>query len=358
MAKRIILLLINLFFLNILILSAESQDNDEIFELKVKELSFTLIPTFKLIVPEASVVLGLNQKIGETEFFAQSEYNYLYGKINYLLQYTVNLFLPVFINLYDNVSFEKIYENKKYLQRNKGYGVGLQTPQFFDFFKLKQEIKSENYYFASIEEKLNVNQGNILLYDTFVEFLFEHEIKKEVLRDFYTGINFEKAIPSDFTNYNFLFLNIVMDKIFYFENKKTIDFYMEYGYLLTSDNLPIWKIYTLGGYERLMGFAYDEFQGYYKVFLKLKGKLPIWDKINFNLLFLKLVSIDGFLVFNLGQVGNVYEIQDFSDYKTSIGCGMDLNFLFKNKIKISITLALAQAIKSGRFPVFYFVYQL
>lgn len=358
MVRKIIFLFIFLLFLSVAIFPQDNGDEEEIFELKVKELSFTIVPTFKLIVPETSITLGLSQKIGETDFLAQSEYNYLHSKINYLLQYTLNFFIPFFVDLYDNVNFEKIYENKKYLQRNKGYGAGLQTPKIFDIFILKQEIKSENYYFASIEDKLNINQGNILLYNTWLEFLFEHKIKKEIFKDFYAGINFEKAILSDFTDYNFLFLNFILNKIFYFEHKRTIDFYIEYGYLLAKDKLPLWKIYTLGGYERLMGFGYDEFQGYYKVFSKLKGEARIWDKINFELLFLKLVSIDGFLVLNMGQVGNVYEIQDFSDYKTSIGFGTDLNILFRNKLKITLTFALAQAIKPGRSPVFYFVYFL
>ncbi len=359
MVRKIIFLLLNLFLLYAYIFSVETNgEDDEIFELKVKELSFTIIPTFKLIVPETSINLGLRQKIGETDFLAQSEYNYIHSKINYLLEYTVNLYLPVFVNLYDNVNFEKIYENKKYLQRNKGYGGGIKTQKIFDFFVLKQEIKSENYYFASIEDRLNINQGNILLYNTWLEFLFEHKYKKEILKDFYSVINFEKAIPSDFSEYNFLFLNLIGDYIFYFENKRTINFYMEYGYLLIRDNLPVWKIYSLGGYERLIGFQYDEFQGYYKFFSRIRGKSMIWDNINFELLFLKLTSIDGFLVFDAGQVGNIYEIQKYTDYKMSIGGGIDFNILFRNKLKITLTLALGQAIKQDRYPVFYFIYEL
>ncbi len=375
MARRIIFLLLNLFFLYVFIFSVETnEEKDEIFELKVKELSFTIIPTFKLIVPETSVILGLRQKIGETDFLAQSEYNYIHSKINYLLEYTVNLYLPVFVNLYDNVNFEKIYESKKYLQRNKGYGGGIKTQKIFDFLILKQEIKSENYYFASIDDKLNITQGNIfllLIHKIFLNYqyqlynqlqrhfhLLKKKYKKEILRDFYLSINFEKAIPSDFSEYNFLFLNLISDYILYLENKRTINFYMEYGYLLTRDNLPVWKIYNLGGYEKLMGFQYDEYQGYYKFFSRIKGKSIIWDNINFEFLFLKLTSIDGFLVFDAGQVGNIHEIQNFTDYKMSAGAGIDFNILFRNKLKITLTLATGQAIKQGRSPVFYFIYVL
>jgi len=363
MVRRIKLTMVFIFFLFTIAMAQNENGNGEqqeedIFELKVKEVSFTIIPTIKLVLPDTSAIIGINQKIGDTNLIAQSEYNYLYSKINYLLQYVVNFYFPLSFSLYDNVNFEKIYENHKYLQRNKGYGAGLQSPNIFNFLTLKQELKNENYYFASIEDKLNINQGNILFYNTWIEFLFEQKQKNKTLRDTYLGINFEKAIPSDFSDYNFLFLNLFFNKIFYYKDKRSLNFYLEYGYLLTGDNLPIWKIYTLGGYERLMGYPYDEFQGLYKLFGRIKGDSIIFDKINWEFLFLKLLNINGFLVANAGNVGSVYDIQDFTEYKFSVGGGIDLNLLFRNKIKIVLTFTLAQAINSGYSPVFYFVYQL
>lgn len=360
MVRRLKLMLVFVFFLFAMIFGQNNGDeqDEEIFELKVKEVSFTIIPTIKLVLPDTSAVIGINQKIGDTNLIAQSEYNYLYSKISYLLQYIINFYFPLSFSLYDNVNFEKIYENLKYLQRNKGYGVGLQSPNIFNFLTLKQELKNENYYFASIEDKLNINQGNILFYNTWIEFLFEQQQKNKTLRDTYLGINFEKAIPSDFTDYNFLFLNLFFNKIFYYKDKRSLNFYLEYGYLLTGDNLPIWKIFTLGGYERLMGYSFDEFQGLYKLFGRIKGDTIIFDKINWEFLFLKLLNINGFLVLNTGNVGSVYDIQDFTKYKLSVGGGIDLNLLFRNRIKVILTFTLAKAINSYHPPVFYFVYQL
>jgi hypothetical protein len=81
-------------------------------------------------------------------------------------------------------------------------------------------------------------------------------------------------------------------------------------------------------------------------------------KINWELFWFKITDIDGTALADMGNAGSIWDVQDFGDYKLSAGLGLDVYVLFRNKTNIKLSFLLAQAIKQGYTPVFYFVYEV
>ncbi len=59
---RVILILI-FFMMSIFAEDIKQQENYDILELKLKEVHLNIVPSFKLVVPDASVKLGLKQNL-------------------------------------------------------------------------------------------------------------------------------------------------------------------------------------------------------------------------------------------------------------------------------------------------------
>ena len=108
----------------------------------------------------------------------------------------------------------------------------------------------------------------------------------------------------------------------------------------------------------MIGYNYDEIQGYYKIFVRGSYKFVLFDKINWGIFKFKLGDIEMFFMGDAGNVGTVWDIQKFNEYKTGIATGFKFNFYYRNKTKISFTVAVAKALTDGRTPVFYFMQEL
>jgi len=331
-------------------------EDKDILELKLKEVHLSITPSFKLVVPDASVKLGLKQKIGDTQLDAETEYNYLYNKINYNIKYSVDFLLTCYIKFYDSINFEQIYLKEKYIQRNKGFIFGVHTPALFDYFQIKEELKFDNYYFAKLNDiSFTPDTGNTIFLITWFEFSDEF-LKEDNSRDIYAGINFSKSISSDISFYNYLFLNIMAEKNFRF-NGSMLQFKFKGGYLIENFVTPVWEVYRLGSFDKLIGYNYDEFQGFYENFFRVKYEFIIGEKINWEFFWFLFNRLHGIIIFDAGCAGSDLDVTGISNYNIGIGAGLKFDFIFRKRTSVSITLAFGQAIKEGRYPVFYFVHE-
>lgn len=327
---------------------------ETLMDVRLKQLYLNITPELQFVLPDASLKLGLKQKIGDTMLDASTEYNYLYNKIRYDISYSIDVFLTLAVNLYDAVSFEQVYKNDKYIQRNKGLGFSVGTPKIFNFLSLREEIKNDNYYFARLDNSFSPETGNILISDSWIEFdlNFDDKTEKSVNR---IAFNFDKSIPSKMSGIDFLFLNVYADKKFIFEDTRILTLKYEGGFLLDGIELPTWKLYRLGGYERMMGFNYDEFEGYFKEFLRVKIEAPVVERINWEFFWIRFDTIRVFAAFDTGSTGGGHEVGKIDHYNYSAGLGLIIEFTFRKNTPIKMTFAAAQAIKQGKLPVFYFV---
>src|ERR1035437_554206 len=235
---------------------------DNIINLKVKQLNLNITPYFKVVLPDASIDLGLKQKIGDTTLEGETEYNYIYNKIKYSIKYGLETYFPVYVRLYDDMQFEQIYNNNKYIQRTKGLGLSIGTPVLFSILKVGEEFKNENAYLARLNNSFEVEQGLVSILNTWMEMKITGKQRGgefDVLR---LNVNFDKAIPHKYSAYNFLFLNSLLASNLRFENGNNLLFNMQIGYMLEAQNVPLWKIYNLGGYDSLIGYGLNEFQDY------------------------------------------------------------------------------------------------
>lgn len=357
MEKRIVIILFFLFFM-IYLVAKDTQltEGEEMLELKLKEIHFNITPSFKLVMPDASVKLGFKQNMGDTYLEAETEYNYLYNKINYNIKYSIDFLLTYFIKIYDAINFEQIYLKEKYIQRNKGIILGIHAPVLFNYFHIREEFKFDNYYFAKLNDAgFAPDTGNTIFLITWLEF-FDKFSKENNLRDFYAGINFSKSISSDISFYNYLFMNLLLEKNIRFDTS-ILQIKFEGGYLIEDFSTPIWEVYRLGSFDRLIGYNYDEFQGFYKNLLRIKYEFVISEKINMDFFWFLFSELRGIMIFDIACAGRDKDVTAISSYNSGIGMGLKFEFVFRKRTPVSITLALGQAIKENRYPVFYFVHE-
>jgi hypothetical protein len=331
---------------------------DELINVRLKEIYVDISPEFQLILPDTSLKLGFKQKVGDTLLDASTEYNYLYNKIRYDLKYSVDIYFTMSLILYDSINFEQIYQNGKYIQRNKDYGFSIMTPRFFDFINIRQEIRSDNYYFARLDNQFAPSAGNTLVGDTWIE--FTPPAANAWILDVpgnRVAVNFDKAIPTDFSTQNYLSLNLSADFSFKLDNRAELTLKYEGGYLLEPYNVPLWQDYRLGGYENMMGYNYDEFEGHYKFFGRIKYDFPMFDKINYEFFLVRLDAVRMFCAGAAGNAGDGHAMLYLDHYSFSAGIGFVVECTFRKRTPFKMTFALAQAIKNGRTPVFYFVHE-
>jgi len=335
--------------------TVEVEDQEQI-NLSLKELHFYITPEFQFVLPDASLKIGLKQKLGDTVLDASTEYNYLYNQIRYDIKYSVDLFFTFAANLYDSVNFEQVYQNSKYIQRNKGFGGSIQTPEIFDFIRFREELKDDNYYFARLDNSFLPSTGSILILNSWIEFDLSFSNKKMEESD-RLALNFDKSIPSTLSSFNFLFLDVLADKKFAFEGGQALTLKFRGGYLLDKNDVPIWQIYRLGGYESMMGYNYDEFEGYYMDFIRVKYETPVMEKINWEFYWIRLDTVRMFVDFDMGSAGSDRDVTCINSYHYSAGLGIVIEFTFRKRTPVKMTFAIAQAIEQGKMPVFYYVHE-
>jgi hypothetical protein len=207
-----------------------------------------------------------------------------------------------------------------------------------------------------LDNSFTPDVGNVLVLDSWLEIDLNFDNKKMQQAD-RLAVNFSKFIPSEMSAYNFLFLNIFIDKKFALADGLAVSLKYEGGYLIQKVDLPIWQTYRLGGYEKMLGYNYDEFEGPYMNFLRLKFEVPLFEKINLEVLWIKFDNIRLFTIFDTGYVGNERDIASLNRYSYSAGFGIVVEFTFRQRTSVKMTFAVAQAIKQDKLPVFYFVQQ-
>lgn len=328
---------------------------DSLMQVRLQELHFDITPEFQFVLPDASLKIGLKQKLGDTMLDASTEYNYLYNKIRYDIRYSLDIYLIFAANLYDAVSFEQLYQDQKYIQRNKGFGLSVQSPEVFNFIVLREEFKTDNYYFARLDGVFVPSAGWIMKLDSWAEFDLNFNAAK-LSAENRLAVNIEKSFPFELSEYNFLFLNIFLDKKFDFGGGQMFTVKFNGGYLLEKNVAPIWQIYRLGGFERMMGYNYDEFEGYYMDFFRMKYETPILEKLGWELPLVTVDTIRMFIIVDAGTAGGDHEVTNLDHYSYSAGLGFIVEMTFRKRTQIRMTFAVAQAMKQGRMPVFYFAH--
>jgi len=334
-------------------LGAVCLPEDQYMQMQMKELHLNVTPSFEFVLPDTDFKISLLNKFDLSQLEASTEYNYLYSRIYYMLKYSLSLFFQPFVSLYDDTDFEKIYANGKFIQRTRGLSGGVKLPMIFDLFLFSAEGKNENFYFANLQDNLNVNQGNINLFNFRME-VFD---KKRETSDYYFQADVEKSIPADNSDYNFMFLNIDANKTLKFQGNNFISDVFQAGYLLQQSNVPEWKLYNLGGYAQLAGYSFDEFQGYYKIFNRLKLDVECLNDIGWKLTWKQYTAewstVDVFATFDAGCVGSSDDIQNINRYHFSAGIGLRFGCML-GKSKMYFTFMLAKALYSNSLPFFYY----
>ena len=332
--------------------------DEEMMKLNVKELHLDITPSFKIVLPDTSVDLGLKQKIGDTTLEGGTSYNYIYNSIKYDLNYSLDLYFPVGLSLYDSVNFEQIYQNAKYIQRVKGLGLNLGTPEILSFLKLGMEFKNETTYLAELDSPLNIDQGLASLVKTWFQFDFKSKMAGKDYDMLKIYGDLEKAVPTSYSNYNFLFMNYSLNYVYRLEEESSITFSGNTGYMLVADMVPLWKIYSMGGFDSLLGYAINQFQDFYKVTTRVRYDQMLVDNINWETWWIRYDRIKFVAIADCGRVGDVHQLQVFSGYKFGAGIGLSLDLTFRQRTPIRATLVLGQALWQGYKPVVYFIYEL
>jgi hypothetical protein len=334
-------------------------DSDEdIINLKVKELHLNITPAFRVVLPDASINLGLNQKIGDTILEGMTEYNYLQNSISYMLKYGLETYVPVSVSLYDNLNFEQIYKSQKYIQRTRGLGFNLGSPLILSCIKIGEEFKNETSYLAKLDGEYLPDEGIASLLTTWVELKLKDKKAGSEYDSFRLYVDLEKAIPHAYSRYNFVFMNVSVLKNFRSDRGNNLMLYAGGGYMYYSPIVPLWKLYSLGGYDGLIGYGLNEFQEYYKVFSRIKYDRTIASNINWQWLWFTLDNVRAFVIGDAGSVSNLRGIQCIDTYKCGVGLGTTIQFTFRKRTAVKVTFALGQAIAKNRVPVFYFIYEL
>lgn len=331
---------------------------EDILNLKINELHLNITPYFKVVLPDASVNLGLKQRIGDTTLEGMTEYNYIYNKIKYFLKYGLETYFPVYVSLYDNLEFEQIYKEQKYIQRTKGLGLSIGTPIVFSVLKFGEEFKNENAYLALLDNTLTAQEGLASIFNTWMQLKIMGKTDAAEFELLRLDINFDKAIPHKYSAYNFLFLNCSLSTNIKFDKGNNLLLNIETGHMLEAQNVPLWKIYSLGGYDRLIGYSLNKFQDYYKIFGRIRYDGTIMENTGWELWWFKLDSLKGFFIADCGRTGDVHQIQILNTYKYGLGAGISMQFTFRKRTLVLVTLAIGQAMEKHIPPVVYFIYEL
>ncbi|MCE5299279.1 MAG: hypothetical protein LLG37_00180 [Spirochaetia bacterium] len=334
----------------------------DVLNLKVKELNLSITPEFKIVLPDASVYVGLKQKLGDTQLEGATEYNYISNKIKYMIMYGLELYLPVSVRLYDNIAFQQVYAEKRYIERSKGLGISVDSPKIFDIFAVREEFKNEDIYYAELNNAYVPSQGIVTSLNTKFEIGIKETYGIDGAEKKYDRLNikfdFEKAIPHAYSATNYLFVtgNLLGNRKF--SATDNLEFRVETGYLLEAQNVPLTKMYKIGGFDRLIGWGIDEFQGYYKLFGRIRYDFSLAESINREIWWMRLDAVKPFFMADAGKVGNVHEVQCTGNYKFGIGAGAILQFTYRKRAPIKVALGIGQPLYSGRPPVFYFIYEM
>lgn len=372
MAKKTVLMFLSLFLLFSCVLNAQEADGgantetaenieeladriEGMFQFKVKELEFNLTPTFQIVLPDTSAEMGIKHRMGETLLEGYTKYNYIYSQINYQLKYTLDIFMPVSFRLYDDIKLESIYERRKYLQKVKGFGGGIETPELLGFIRIREELSSETFYVAQLQDTFSAEEGNLLVLRSIVDMVFRDGLK----RDFFvlnTGI--ENSIPYEGNVYDYTLLNLRADVFLRYGDDRRLGLFYRGGYLLENHKLPVWKRYRLGGYDRMIGYNYDEYEGRYFVFGRARYDFKVFGAVDLNIPLFEFKGISMFVIGDIGCAGDGRRIMGLGNYKYSVGAGVVFDMTFRKKTKMKITLAIGQAIEQGRMPVFYLIHEI
>ena len=328
---------------------------ESMFQVKVKELELNLTPSFKIVLPDTNTEMGIKHKMGETTLEGLTKYNYIYSQIYYQIKYTLDVFAPVSFSLYDDIKLESIYEQRKYLQKVKGFAGGVETPKILGILKLREEVASETFYVAQLQEPFQADEGNLLV----LRSRFDTDLKDETGREWLAfKAVIENSIPYEGNIYNYMLLNLDSSLHFRYAGSRELSLFYRGGYLIESQNLPLWKRYKLGGYDRMIGYNYDEFAGKYLAFGRLRFDFRVFDKIDWSIPLLEFKSLSMFVIGDIGCAGEGRDLLGLGNYRYSAGLGVVFDVTFRKKTTMKITLAIGQAIEQGRWPVFYLIHEI
>jgi hypothetical protein len=151
-------------------------------------------------------------------------------------------------------------------------------------------------------------------------------------------------------------MNVLFEKNIRFDNS-FLQFKYEGGYLLEKISIPLWEVYRLGSFDKLIGYSFDEFQGFYENFFRIKYEWILIEKINVEFFWLLFNKLNSIIIFDVGCAGSDRDVTSINNYNAGVGFGLKFDFIFRKRTSVSITLALGQAIKQNRYPVFYFVHE-
>ncbi len=349
MEKRIILVMACLVLFVFRTFAEEGNQEDQFLNVQVKEIHFFITPSFRFVLPDTSIKIGMKQDIGKTVLEGQTEYNYLYSRMNYLLKYSLDVFMKLEVSLYDNISFEQIYQQNKYLQRNRGLSGAVITPAIFDICTITQRIRNETAYMANLNEDFDIEEGNLLLWNTGIRFDFP-----------WVDLNFniQKAFPHEISKYNYLVMDVSACAGFKINNRNKISYALEYGNVLERLDIPLWKIRTMGGYHRMMGYSVDEIQGYYKMYGKIRYDFLAFEEINKEFFVLKLIDINTFCIVEAGHAGSAEELTAVNNYKFSAAAGIRLRIRYRDRLNMDLAFVLARAFEKDYNPAFYFIQEI
>ncbi|RLD18377.1 MAG: hypothetical protein DRI36_01590 [Caldiserica bacterium] len=242
------------------------------------------------------------------------------------------------------VSFEKVYEDKKYLERQR------EVSPYFTFYLKSYLPLSVGLRINSITTALQEGLSELKRDKTRnLYFLFTFKKKEEEIFNLKIENSYKTIIHGYlFTKLEFNFgfkIKMRNDLFLLFSSEFAIPFNLDEGEVVRGE------LYSLGGLERLKGYDYEEFRGSYKSYISTEFSFPLYRAKSRRYFGFHFEHLKGFFIVETGKTED--EFYYIRNYLSSIGVGLEYKLSFFKIFSSRMRFMITKATEKGRKPKFY-----
>jgi len=326
---------------------------DRLPEIKVKETVVNVSPKMRFYLPSGSVDLSLRQEFEKMMMDFSSRYDFVDNSMGFNLEFLYNTALPVSfgVDLNDRVDFNALFANSQYLQRSQSMTPYVQYA-LGKYARVRSGLKFENTFTDSLSNQLRLDQGRNIVGEIGISRNTLQEVAAYPL-----GGNESLTLAHSFKNlgsdYSYTQAELNARRFFYFWSRHSVEYQLQAGFPIETENRPLSSVYYAGGYRLLRGYDYKEFRGDALISNSFMYHVPIVECPPEKVLGIpfSIVTLNFFV--DSAKIGGRDIYDSFQGFKFSAGMGIGYRVVLLDRFPLQLELSTAKAFDS-RSPQFYF----
>lgn len=324
----------------------------DVSEVKFQQTEMKFTPDSQVSLPNGIIDIMFQQNVSSTQVVFKSRYDYVNNYINAGFDFRYNW--PVLFagfGLADDIYFEALYSNQRYLQRTR-YIRPYIGEKVSTHAELVTAFTFEDTYTAGIDNLLTLDRGkNTIVTESYAYDNLEPSLAQP--RGERVTLSLSKAFSELGGNYDYTMAETTLSMFLYPHRKHFLKLDFKAGYPISLNRQPLADIYYIGGFDIMRGYAFREFAGNSLIYMQLGYHIPLVKLTDKEIRDATLGVLTADVYAEVAKIGekDIFEVPGV--VKSSGGVGLGCVMKLFGRIRTRFTVSVYQA-ADPLAPVFYF----